>query len=118
MNDTIESWTVPVGTSGYGYGFRVVVSYDTGTRPEHSDCYSAADVTGWKLDQWQYVVFTVTPFLDGITFDGAAEVLGGVEWGFLGGKWLDKEYAMNSHPVPEMMASAAEAADEIRRKLT
>jgi hypothetical protein len=118
VNDIIESWTLQAGNSGSRYGFQVVVSYDAGTRPEHSDCYSAADVVGWKQDQWQYVVFTVTPFLPGITFDGAAQVLGGVEWGFLGGRWLDKEYAMSSHPVPDMMTEAAAAADEIRRKLT
>lgn len=118
MNDIIESWTVPVGTSGYDYGFRVVVSHDTDTRPDEFDCFDAADMAGWKADAWQFVVITVTPFLEGMTFDGAAEVLGGVTWGHIGGRWLDKEYAMNSHPVPEMIRDAATAADEIRRKLT
>jgi len=117
MSDIIESWTVTAESAGMAYGFHVVAKADTDTRPEHSDCYSAADVVGWRQDQWRYVVFTVTPFLSGVTFDGAAEVLGGVEWGFLGGRWLDKEYAMSSHPVPEMMRSAASAADEIRRNL-
>lgn len=125
------------------WDFRVEVQPDDdGRRPEDdSDVYDAAKmekecgpeaaqwardaVKAWEDDDWHLAVIVVTPVLKGseVTFDGARQVLGGCDWGWLpGGEdgegvWTNnRDYARQAW-INDMIIEAKGAANELLEKI-
>lgn len=60
-------------------------------------------VAAWERGEWQIVYTEVTPEYKGILLEGAANGIGGTEWGQFPGaeSKSDREYYTNCHPIPD-----------------
>lgn len=114
MDYPIEHWTI--SREDLPYDFRVEVVKDLDGRPDDFDCYSEDDVAAWKRDDWEYIIVTVTPVSGEVAYEGAAQSLGGVEYGFFAGRWLDRK-ELEQYPLPDLIKEATHEADEIQARM-
>lgn len=140
MTETLDSWTIDDADEKWDFAVRVAYD-DSGTRPEQSgDTYDADmmakespeaaqwardAVKAWERDDWCFAVIFVTPVLkgEGVEFDGATQVLGGCDWGWLpsgedgkGVNTSDHDYARTAW-INDMIAEAKEEAEKTLDKI-
>ena len=65
-----------------GFDICARVEYDSGTRPEDSDCYSKKQIDAWKNDEWFYCGIVLSVEFNGVELSDHAASLWGIECNF------------------------------------